>query len=381
MLAKLRTPIGCLLMGLLLYNPPALAEGNVWSKYSADGLQAEMSQKYSIAESNYGKALEEAKRTHSNHRQLDTLTNLIGLKREEQKIREAEPFFQQALNLARTPGSDDLSEGDKSVFMEAISDSYNQAGENTNNEKTKEYCLQHYIDSRILKSNKYDENLITKINTLETSCLMQGRYSEAELLQQTSLKIINRDSAKVALPMWLYQNGAIFLAQKKYSQAEACYTTILNSAKQPMDNQFGLVQMLEGNFERANTLYLGALKHDEQCGGNIGFDKYCLGIIQERLKHTDLAIKYFNESLSLYKGGKYGSPDRIVMVLEHLARNLQLQGKRQMAHNLEIQANTIRAQHPEWTKVSNPDTETFFLIWSMLPFPIEIIPTRISIAF
>jgi tetratricopeptide (TPR) repeat protein len=159
----------------------------------------------------------------------------------------------------------------------------------------------------------------------------------------------------------------------------------------------GNVRFEEGNFEAAKVLYERALNLNEQYIGKpaiaIGNAELSLGMLEQSLRNRDQARQYLQASLDCFDKCTPPQVDSVnerlhpagllysgkVIAAEHLAQIATEQGNISQARSLQARAKKIRAQNPYWVACKNPDPDRYYLFWGHLPFPVEIIPTRIDL--
>jgi tetratricopeptide (TPR) repeat protein len=129
-----------------------------------------------------------------------------------------------------------------------------------------------------------------------------------------------------------------------------------------------------------------ALISDQELSGakdaQVGICKFLLGLLELKNQNAAQAAKLFEEALNVFEADYGKSPKdhynaaKLVMACEYLAKSYALLGNNTKSVQFNSHALTLRTKFPEWAKVSNPETEIFFVVWNFLPFPIDIAPTR-----
>lgn len=243
----------------------------------------------------------------------------------------------------------------------------------------------------MLCSTKYDPELITKINLLSAHYMMEGRYAEAEKISQRARTIADRNPNRPRVPGGNQGGAALYLMQRKFPEAEQAYREA-HSIDLKIDPAYrychegnfeqglGLVEFEKNNLNAAEAHFVAAQRFHQSRPNclcvELPRDTFLLGLVEERKGEMDAAIKYFQETVNILQKHPSNNPSLSVVPTEHLISLLQKNGKYSSAKSLKASVNKIRAQHPEWQTISNPDPERHFRICGALPFSIEIIPTR-----
>lgn len=354
-------------------------------------LKAESIGDLAKAEFLYLKALAESEKTGSTLRILESLVHVVHIKTIRGKLKEAEPFYKRAIDVAQNAMRKPGCNAEVTVWLDDLADAYYSAGQFTNNKKIKEFCLQHYIDSKMLCSTKYDPELITKINLLSSHYMMEGRYAEAERINEKARIVTERNANRPKVAGFNLGSSPVYLMQKKFEQAEKAYQEGLKEdlSADPKHSDFyqalferrlGLIQFeksdldaAEAHFKKASSLHRN---YPQQTYADLALDNFLLGFAEEQKCNPKSASEYYEKALSGYKMCAQSTPSQIVLCMEHLSAALKKQNRYQEANSLSIMASKLRTQHREWTAISNPDPERHFRICGSLPFPIDIIPTR-----
>ncbi len=381
-----------ILNSLILLNfctSQVLSSTDIWLTYKNKGLQAQAAHDLTTADEYFQKALQEAESTRSDEKLIETLDHLVHVKILQGKMRAAQPFFEKAISVAQTLKDKPGIQKSVSMWMNDLGNFYFKIGEFSPNESVKEYCMEHYIDAKILGTDKYDPILVPRINLLTVKYYMQGQYAQAEQLKHKALIGIYRDPKKSSLHIATGEMANFLLLQKKFAEAQKYYrdALVLNNKIDPLnkvchegtlDRQLGTIEFEKQNWNAAEAYLIAATKlHlNSKADREIAFDSYVLGLIEDKKGNIPASTQYFQESLRLGKILSFPNPSLLAMSAEHLATELNKQHNESTAKVSVIYANTIRGEHPEWRQVSNPDPETFFLVSGELPFPTDTIPTR-----
>ena len=377
----------------------ALAEqphqASTFTKLKLSGLRQEAEGDPKSAESLYFQALAEAEKAGSNSRILEVLVRIVHVKAVEGQLKEGEPFYQRALNVAKSLKKKSGNAAEIATWLDDLADTYYTFGQYTWDQKTKEYCLEHYIISKMLSSDEYDPVLITKMNLLAASFTMQGHYADAIRINHDTQVVNDRFPNRPRVVG--YDNGgpsSLYITLNKFELAEKARRdgfqidcrldpSHKGNLKGILERDLGTIQFEKGDLDAAESHFITARKifrdYPKSACEEYAFEGLFMGLIQERKKNYNSAVQYFRESLDIYRKCPNSVPARKVLCMEHLADDLQISHKGKEAKDLRLHASKIRAQHPEWRSVSNPDPEKHLLLFGTFPYSIDIMPTRTKV--
>src|SRR5277367_2981915 len=108
--------------------------------------QAETSHDYEHEDACYLQALTEAKKSGTKTDVLEILSRLVRERVENHKLKEIDPFIEQALAIVKTLKGTSSYDPEMSVWMDDIADVLYARGEHTSNQQIKMYCARRYLD-------------------------------------------------------------------------------------------------------------------------------------------------------------------------------------------------------------------------------------------
>jgi tetratricopeptide (TPR) repeat protein/transcriptional regulator with XRE-family HTH domain len=214
-------------------------------------------------------------------------------------------------------------------------------------------------------------NVAASLNGLAHLYYEQGRYSEAELLREQALCILEQ-LVYTAHPhqMVIAQNGlaCIYSEQGKYAKAEQLFLEALRlweeqiglENPQKADVLHGLATLYseQGKYTQAESLFLQALRIREQQLGSehlvAAYSLNCLaGVYSEQGKYTQ-AEQFFLRALRLREQLLGSEHPQVAIVLHGLATLYSKQGKYTQAEPLFQQSLYIQEQclHSEHSKMA-----------------------------
>ncbi|NEP09753.1 MAG: tetratricopeptide repeat protein [Symploca sp. SIO2C1] len=224
--------------------------------------------RYDEAEPLYEQALEIDKRSlPKDHPSLAThLNNLANLYESQGRYDEAEPLYEQALEIDKRSLPKDHPS--LATDLNNLAGLYKSQGRYDEAEPLYEQALE--IDKRSLP--KDHPSLATDLNNLAQLYKCQGRYAEAEPLYEQALEIDKRSLPKdhPSLATHLNNLANLYESQGRYNEAELLYEQALEIDKHSLpkdhpslathlNNLAGLYES-QGRYDEAEPLYLEALR-------------------------------------------------------------------------------------------------------------------------
>lgn len=232
--------------------------------------------RYSEAEPLYQQALELRKRLlGDNHPAFATsLNNLAGLYKSTGQYSKAELLYQQALELRKHLLAD--NHPDVAASLNNLALLYDEQGRYDEAEPL--YLQSLELGKRLLGENHPSFALI--LNNLALLYYHQGRYSEAEPLSQQAIELDKRflgeDNPDVATD--LHNLGLIYRAQGRYDQAEPLFLQSLELKERVLQKAhplladtiyaLGYMYREQGRYNEAEPLCLKALEFDKHLLGD-----------------------------------------------------------------------------------------------------------------
>jgi tetratricopeptide (TPR) repeat protein len=381
---------------------------NCISILRAEALEAEGNGEYDKAESLYQKALTAARQSRSKIKVVEFLSRTVQARIENHKLLATDALVQEAIQLARSLKSSTASDSTLSVWMNDMADALYSKGEQTARDDVKEFCLKRYLDVKLMMEDQFDYQILGRASLLTTYLQHHGRYLEALPYVEKACSYVQRTKSNdlEATSVHYFGLGVAYLLANYPAKAELAFNQASkleqNHSKDPSQEAMftealGNVQFEEAHFEAAKALYQQALKLNEQYIGKpaiaIGNAELSLGILEQKVGNRDEARRYFQASLDCF--GKCTPPevDSVnrflhldgllysgqVLAAEHLAQISTERGNLPLARSLQERAKKIRAQNPHWSACKNPDPDRYHMIWGHLPFPVDIIPTRLDL--
>jgi tetratricopeptide (TPR) repeat protein len=395
----------------VLSEPIALAAtpgDNRISTLRSEALEAEGSGEFARAESLYQKALLAAQKSGSKIKEVEFLSRIVQVRIEDHKVLQTDSLAQQAIQLAQSIKGTATGDSTLPVWMNDMADAFYSKGEQTARDDIKEYCLERYLDIKLIMEDQFDYKITGRANVLTTYLQHHGRYLEALPYAEEACSYLKRTkSSDSAVTSTAYFSlGIAYLLANNPAKAEIAFNEASKleqvhskdlSQEAKIAGALGNVRFEEGNFEAAKVLYERALNLNEQYIGKpaiaIGNAELSLGMLEQSLRNRDQARQYLQASLDCFDKCTPPQVDSVnerlhpagllysgkVIAAEHLAQIATEQGNISQARSLQARAKKIRAQNPYWVACKNPDPDRYYLFWGHLPFPVEIIPTRIDL--
>jgi tetratricopeptide (TPR) repeat protein len=230
---------------------------------------------YNEAEPLYQQALELRKRLlGENHPSFATsLNNLAGLYKSTGQYTKAELLYQQALELRKSMWGKDHA--DVAVSLNNLALLYDEQGRYEEAEPL--YLQSLELEKRLVGENHLSFALI--LNNLALLYYHQGRYSEAEPLSLQAIELDKRflgeENPDVATD--LHNLGLIYRAQGRYAQAESLFLESLELKQRLLQKAhplladtiyaLGYMYREQGRYNEAESLCIKALELDKHLLG------------------------------------------------------------------------------------------------------------------
>ncbi len=364
------------------------------------------------ADSLYTQALAEAENSGSSMKVIEFLSRLVQVKIQNHKLGQTDVLVQKAIKLALTIKDTAACDSNLQVWMDDMANAFYKRGEHSIREDIKEYCLEHYLDIKLSTEDKLDPVLISRTMLLKSDCGQYGNYQKLVHYNEkltSYMQRVNSVDPNNTVSMYL-DLGMSYLLACRPADAEVA----LNRAFQPDQTNKSIVddprfyfylghaKEEEGDKERAKALYTKAFesikKHAERFpsfnntiytgmyGATLGLLEYRLGNLTEAdwLLRTSLITFEKCPVPKVNSTNKIIHPDGVVysgqvFCLERLSQVASKQRKLTLARSLQEQAKKIRAQNSYWAATKNPDPDHFYTIAGFFPYPVDIIPTHVSL--
>jgi tetratricopeptide (TPR) repeat protein len=364
--------------------------------------QAENSRDAAQEDVCYLQALEEAKKSGTKTDVLEILSRLVRERAYNQNFDHVDPYVKDALDIVKPLVGTSSYDREMSVWMDDLADVFIDQGKRASNERVKDYCARRYLDIELLVRNKYSQQLKGIASLRITSLADQGRYDQTIPIAEALLHDAERNhcsSTESAIGNLVLATD--YLATRQYDRAEATFRRYFALISNGKDDKWDYAAMESGlsivDFEKGDSVNAIAKCKDvfeiqnrmNIDGFSAGASACVLAYFNEHTGNLKQAKKYFQTSLEIFATSHpiiLADPnaDPIaagrVVAAEHLADIETKTGNTQSAFKLRKTAQVIRAQHPNWSASKNPDPMRFYLIFGHLPFPIEVIPTRVNIS-
>jgi tetratricopeptide (TPR) repeat protein len=163
----------------------------------------------------------------------------------------------------------------------------------------------------------------------------QGRYDEAVMMYQKSLKLKEELEDKRGIASTLHELGNVYCIQGRYDEAVTKYQESLKINKELGDRsgvsntigQIGMIHQDQGRYDEAVTMYQESLKIAEELGDRSGIATtlHQLGMIHQYQGRYDEAVMKYQESLKIAE--ELGDRSGIATTLHQLGNVHYLQGR------------------------------------------------------
>jgi tetratricopeptide (TPR) repeat protein len=355
--------------------------------------------RYAEADALYLQAVDMAKLSGKKKALVEMLSHLARNRVLYLKPEDADPFAKQTIDIIRASKKDDSYDPEMGVWGSDLTDAYYERGEITKDATKKNYLAERYLLLSFLLKDGFDQLVAQRAEVIITALDYDGKYVEATALTNAMLGYLKRtrpwDSQQIANAY--LKLGVNLLGAKQTAQAGQAFFYCLDTDKKAgkrdgihliyLERYGAVLRMEEGKLAEAESLIKSYLVNHTKFVGSVtecvGEDYYFYAYIFEKEKKTENALKYYRMSLEVF--------DKLAKKLKtHGDKGTVFSGQALAAEGIErlkgpdailmsARAKNIRKQFPEWSKRSNLDGPTFFILWDHLPWPMGTIPTRVKI--
>jgi tetratricopeptide (TPR) repeat protein len=380
----------------------AFADGSekldAWIRLFDNGDDAHAKGDFIKADHWYRLALDEARTMNDPNKVIRALGQVIRNDLSYKPLSESETYFQQAMAALDESKRGSAYDNETKVFMEDIAENYYGQAERISDPAQKELLLKHYIKVKLVTASQFEPRFVGRLATLATYYLMNGRYEEALPFFYSGLAY-NEKFIPDNLPARLIgfqQVANVEFACRHYDKARSRYLESVAFARKTgqfdqksvvaLEQRMAAIDLEQHNFSVAHDEFMKALNDGQKIFGSkneqAAYCLFLLGLSAQKQANNTEAERMFEAALDGFENA-YGKlpkdqyqAGRIVITSEFLANCLSKEHNMPKARELEQRAKTLRSQYPDWAKVSNRDTEIFFVVWDFLPFAIELAPSR-----
>ena len=307
--------------------------------------------------------IDSAEKYHFESKSLAYLLVCVGYYLNQQgRYREAEPYYQQSLEMRRKLLGNEHP--DVATSLNNLAGLYDSQGKY---EEAEPYYQQSLAMMRKLLGNEHP-HVATSLNNLAGLYKSQGKYEEAEPYYQQSLemwrKLLGNEHPDVASS--LNNLAGLYDSQGKYEEAEPYYQQSLEMRRkllgnehpdvaQSLNNLAGLYKS-QGKYEEAEPYYQQSLEMWRKLLGNEHPDvatslNNLAGLYYSQGKYEE-AEPYYQQSLEMLRKLLGNEHPHVASSLNNLARLYKSQGKYEEAEpyyqqSLEMRRKLLGNEHPD----------------------------------
>jgi len=352
----------------------------------------------------YIKGIEEAERSGTKTDTIEMISRLVRERSDNQQIQSVDRYVQTSLDIVKPLLGTKSYDREISVWMDDLADVFMDRAKRTTDEHVKDYCARRYLDIEMLLRNSYNQQLLGLISLRTIQLSNQERYQDVVPLTEMLIaenERNHRGASQIGLQNLFL--GLALLGARQYDRAEASFKRYFalisrGNLEDKWDYSAMEVSLSKVEFERKN--YGAAIAKCTRAFGiqnQLHLDDFSaatsaclLAYYHQRAGNLPQAKHYYETALGLFGNAHpmtlyYADSDPMdagrVFAEERLAEIETASGNKDSASKHFKSSQKLRAKHPTWSACKNTDQTRFYLIYGHFPFPVEVIPTSISLSF